>query len=133
MSEHKDGFLSSDEICKMYKISPFTLRTWRRGWYTGSDGQHYFFEDHMNLKHFWCETDRRYEYDPIKLAQWYLRLSRKKHENAIAKGKLRYQNVSPEKVKSLVALGLTYQEVAEKYGVTKQRIHQIVKNYDSHK
>lgn len=88
-AKHQEGFLTTREVCKMYKISPFTLRTWRRGWYTDSNGQHYFFEDHENLDHSWCTEHRRYEYDPIRLAHWNVRMQKKKHENAVAKGKIK--------------------------------------------
>lgn len=88
-SRHREGFLNSKEVCRLYQISPFTLRTWRRGWYSNSDGRHYFFKDKENLKHIWCKRDRQYEYDPIKLGRWDLRMKKKKHASAVAKGKIK--------------------------------------------
>lgn len=70
--------LNSRQVEKQYKISPITLRSWRRGWYTNSSGKHYFFSDKSNLFSYWNAEVRQFEYDALKVAVWSHRLKAKR-------------------------------------------------------
>lgn len=89
VGRHRDGFLTTREVCRSEQVSSYTLRAWRRGWYTDSGGKHYFFKDKTHLEFIWCKKHRRYEYDPIKVGHWTLRMRQKKHANAVEKGKIK--------------------------------------------
>lgn len=89
VGRHREGFLTTKDVCKIQQISPFTLRSWRRGWYTDSNGKHYFFKDKTHLEFHWCKKHRRYEYDPIKIGLWTFKLKHKKHNSAVEAGKIK--------------------------------------------
>jgi hypothetical protein len=69
--------LTTKEVMKIYHISVYTLRAWRRGWYTDSAGKHWFFPDNSHLEHIWNSEIRRFEYSPIKVAVWVHRMREK--------------------------------------------------------
>ena len=69
--------LTTKEVMKIYHISVYTIRAWRRGWYTDSAGKHWFFGDPEHLEHTWNEEKRQFEYSPIKVAVWVHRMKQK--------------------------------------------------------
>ncbi len=62
--------LTTKEVMKIYQISSFTIRGWRRGWRSDSIGKHFFFPDKSHLEYFWNVEKRQFEYNPIKVAVW---------------------------------------------------------------
>lgn len=69
--------LTTKQILQRYKISSYTLRNWRRGWYTDENGKHYFFTNKSFLPHLWNEDKRRFQFDTVEVKVWVKRLREK--------------------------------------------------------
>ena len=72
-------WLSTPEVAEICKVKERTVRAWRRGYYWGSKGKTFFFEDKSSLpaKQIPSNDGYRWLHEYTVVMQWLLRLRSK--------------------------------------------------------